>query len=65
MVACGRCEVFFEKELQPWDIAAGTLILKEAGGIASNYEGNEINFSSPNDVVFANPEAYKEFLTLL
>ena len=65
MVACGRCEVFFEKDLQPWDIAAGTLILKEAGGIASNYEGNEINFSSPNDVVFANPEAYKEFLTLL
>ncbi len=65
MVACGRCEVFFEKDLQPWDIAAGTLILKEAGGIASNYEGKEINFSSPNDVVFANPTAYKEFITLL
>lgn len=65
MVACGRCEVFFEKALQPWDVAAGTLILKEAGGIALNYEGNEINFSMPNDVVFANPKAYKEFATLL
>ena len=65
MVACGRCEVFFEKALQPWDVAAGTLILKEAGGIALNYEGNEINFSMPNDVVFANPKAYKEFVTLL
>ena len=64
-VACGRCEVFFEKGLQPWDIAAGTLILKEAGGVAFNYDGNEINFSTPNDVVFANPEAYKEFITLL
>lgn len=64
-VACGRCEVFFEKALQPWDIAAGTVILKEAGGIALNYKGEEIVFSSPNDVIFANPEAYKEFITLL
>ena len=64
-VACGRCEVFFEKGLQPWDIAAGTLILKEAGGIALNYQGEDINFSTPNDVVFANPKAYKEFITLL
>lgn len=64
-VACGRCEVFFEKGLQPWDIAAGTLILKEAGGIVLNYEGGEISFSTPNDVVFANPKAYEEFITLL
>ncbi len=65
MVACGRCEVFFEKALQPWDVAAGTLILKEAGGIALDYNGNEINFSTPNDVVFANPKAHEEFVTLL
>lgn len=65
MVACGRCEIFFEKALQPWDVAAGTIILKEAGGVALNYEGNEINFSTPNDVVFANPKAYEEFVTLL
>lgn len=65
MIACGRCEVFFEKSLQPWDIAAGTLILKEAGGIALNYQGRDISFSTPNDVVFANPKAYKEFKTLL
>lgn len=65
MIACGRCEVFFEKDLQPWDIAAGTLIIKEAGGVAFNYKGEEISLSSPNDVVFANPEAYKEFKSLL
>lgn len=64
-IACGRCEVFFEKELQPWDIAAGTLILREAGGIAKNYDGNEISFRKPEDVVFANPVAYEEFVTLL
>ena len=64
-VACGRCEVFFEKELQPWDVAAGTLILKEAGGLALNFEGNDIRFSRPEDVIFANPKAYEEFVTLL
>ena len=65
MVACGRCEVFFEKELQPWDIAAGTVILTEAGGIAQNYEGKPLDFSAPNDVIFANPKALEEFKTLL
>ena len=64
-VACGRCEVFFEKALQPWDIAAGTLILKEAGGIATTYEGKEISFSAPEDVIFANPVAYEEFKALI
>ena len=65
MIACGRCEVFFEKGLQPWDIAAGTLILKESGGVALSYKGKEIDLSTPNDVVFANPKAYEEFITLL
>ena len=65
MVACGRCEIFFEKCLQPWDIAAGTLILKEAGGIAADYQGREISLSAANDVIFANPKAYEEIKTLL
>ena len=64
-VACGRCELFFEKTLQIWDIAAGTLILKEAGGLAKTYEGTEISFNAPADVVFANPKAYEEFVALL
>lgn len=65
MIACGRAEVFFEKALQPWDIAAGTLIIKEAGGIVINYEGKEISLSAPNDIIFANPKAYEEFKTLI
>ncbi len=65
MIACGRAEVFFEKALQPWDIAAGTLIIKEAGGIVINYEGKEISLSTPNDIIFANPKAYDEFKTLI
>jgi myo-inositol-1(or 4)-monophosphatase len=38
-VACGRFEAFWEPRLSPWDIAAGLLLVREAGGVATNYEG--------------------------
>lgn len=40
-VACGRFDVFFEYGLNPWDVAAGALIVQEAGGRASDFAGNE------------------------
>ncbi len=40
-VACGRFEGFWEMRLSPWDIAAGMLIVREAGGVVSTYEGAE------------------------
>ncbi len=64
-VACGRCEVFFEKELQPWDYAAGTVIIREAGGIAETYDGKSPDLARGSDVIFANPAALKEFRKLL
>lgn len=42
-VAKGRFEGFWEVKLQPWDVAAGILILREAGGSVINYDGNEFN----------------------
>ena len=41
-VAAGRFEGYFEYNLNAWDVAAGALIVKEAGGIISDFEGNEI-----------------------
>ena len=38
-VACGRYEAFWEYQLAPWDVAAGILIIREAGGIVTNLEG--------------------------
>jgi myo-inositol-1(or 4)-monophosphatase len=38
-VACGRVDAFYEMKLQPWDIAAGALIVKEAGGTISTIDG--------------------------
>lgn len=39
-LACGRLDGFWELKLKPWDIAAGSLIVKEAGGMLSNFVGN-------------------------
>ncbi|MFM6948141.1 MAG: inositol monophosphatase family protein [Aquirufa sp.] len=43
--ACGRFEGFFEANLKPWDVAAGKILIEEAGGVVSNFSGGE-------DVIF-------------
>ena len=40
-VACGRLDGFFEQGLQPWDLAAGRLVVTEAGGVVSGLDGRE------------------------
>jgi len=40
-VACGRFDVFFEYSLQPWDIAAGLLLVQESGGMTRDFMGND------------------------
>ena len=40
-VACGRCEGFFEYNLNSWDIAAGILLVKEAVGVVTDFSGND------------------------
>ncbi len=52
-VACGRCEGFWEVGLSPWDIAAGHLLVKEAGGHISDFTGGE-NHIWVGDVVAGN-----------
>lgn len=42
-VACGRLDGFWELKLKPWDIAAGTLIVREAGGRVSGFDGGELD----------------------
>lgn len=39
-VACGRFDAFFELALQPWDVAAGSIIIKEAGGVSTDFMGS-------------------------
>jgi len=60
-VACGRFEAFYEYGLNPWDVAAGILLVREAGGRVSDFSGNEENLSG-DEVIAANNLVFHEFL---
>lgn len=52
-LACGRFDGFWELNLKPWDIAAGTLIIKEAGGLVTDFAGQS-NFLYKGNVIGSN-----------
>ncbi len=43
MVACGTYDAFWELHLEPWDIAAGILLVEEAGGVVTDNDGAPAN----------------------
>jgi myo-inositol-1(or 4)-monophosphatase len=51
-VAAGRLGAFFEIGLKPWDVAAASLILKEAGGVISGVNGDALNIYIKNNSIF-------------
>lgn len=63
-VACGRFEAFYESDLNPWDVAAGALIVKEAGGQVADFSGNE-NYIFGAQILAANNYVYDEFLQIV
>jgi myo-inositol-1(or 4)-monophosphatase len=63
-VACGRYEAFFECGLKPWDIAAGALLIKEAGGEVSDFSGNSENLTG-KEFIGANSLFFPEFLEIV
>lgn len=52
-VACGRIEAFWSTSLKPWDVAAGVLILREAGGRATRLDGRPLDIEVP-DILASN-----------
>jgi len=60
-VAASRLDGFWEFNLHPWDIAAGSLLIKEAGGLISDFHGGEDYLTSGN-VVAGNPRIFKLLL---
>lgn len=60
-IACGRFEAFYEYGLHPWDIAAGILLVREAGGIVSDFKGNEKNLNG-DEIAAGNKNVFPEFL---
>lgn len=62
--ACGRFDAFFELNLSPWDIAAGVLLVEEAGGKVSTFDGRtDVVFE--NQILASSSELYPEMLQVL
>jgi myo-inositol-1(or 4)-monophosphatase len=62
-VAAGRLDAFWETALQPWDLAAGSLLVREAGGMISGLDGSE-NFLTTGHVLAGTPRIYREIAKL-
>lgn len=63
-VACGRFEIFFEYGLNPWDVAAGAFIVKQAGGRVTDFRnGNDFLFGQ--EIIASNSITHNAFMDLL
>ena len=60
-LACGRCEGFFEIGLSPWDIAAGDVLIREAGGVITDFRGGK-EYLITGNIVAGNPAVHKQLL---
>lgn len=62
-VAAGRFDLFYESNLNPWDVAAGALIVNEAGGKVTDYTDGE-NFVFGKQIIASNALNHQEFINL-
>ena len=63
-VAAGFTDAFFEKGLQAWDVAAGSLLVQEAGGLVGNFTG-EADFLDQQECLAGSPRIYGQMVTVL
>jgi myo-inositol-1(or 4)-monophosphatase len=63
-VACGRYDGFWEMSLSPWDVAAGSLLVREAGGVVTDFRGRD-DFLRTGDIVAANLNVHPPMLRVL
>lgn len=63
-VAAGRLDGFWEASLKEWDMAAGTLLIQEAGGLVGDFHGEEYYLDNGN-IIAGNPKIYKGLLDLI
>jgi len=65
MIAAGSLDVFLEYRLSPWDIAAGSLLVTEAGGIITQTDGMPLTFEHPCSVLAGNPVCHAEAMGMV
>lgn len=59
-IACGRAECFYQTNLSPWDVAAGGLIIQQAGGVVVDFDGGG-NFVYGKSIIATNQKLHAEF----
>ena len=63
-VAAGRFDGFWEMGLSPWDMAAGALLIQEAGGLVSDLSG-EANYLTTGNLVAGTPKIFGQLLPII
>lgn len=63
-VACGRFDLFFENTLNPWDVAAGILLVREAGGLVTDFQGNPADLSG-KEVVASYGKVHQQAMEII
>jgi myo-inositol-1(or 4)-monophosphatase len=63
-IAAGRLDAYWERDLSPWDLAAGSILVREAGGFVSDLDGGGDIFAK-RQVVAGNDTMHRELLRLL
>ncbi len=61
-VADGKFDIFYETNLNPWDMSAGSILIKEAGGIVSKMDGSDFDVYFP-EILASNPILHKEIIS--
>lgn len=64
-VAAGRLDAFWALSTKAWDVAAGVLLVEEAGGVVSRLDGGPLDLKMPHPVATATPELHEPFRKLL
>ena len=63
-VACGRYDGFWEMSLSPWDVAAGSLLVREAGGVVTDFQGRE-DYLESGDIIAATLNVHPAMLRIV
>jgi myo-inositol-1(or 4)-monophosphatase len=63
-VAAGRLDAYWERNLSPWDVAAATVIVREAGGFVTDLDGGDAMLEK-NNVVAGNEAIHRDLLKVL
>ncbi len=63
--AAGVFDGYFELRLGPWDVAAGALLVREAGGVVTDWDGDDGSWLETGNIVAAPPGVHSELLKLI